>query len=73
MGALLAMVNANFSTAGINSLDGNTLFINPISRASLDEIFFPLSNISIALPFPISLGKRCVPPNPAINPKLTSG
>ena len=73
MGAFLEIVSANFSAAGINSDCVKTLLTNPIEQASFAEILLPLRRISSALPFPTNQVSLRVPPNPAINPILTSG
>jgi hypothetical protein len=45
----------------------------PIRRASFASILFAVKSISSALASPIKRGKRCVPPQPVMIPRLTPG
>ena len=55
------------------SASGTTLLTRPSALASGAIIMSPVSINSIALAFPINLGKRCVPPKPGMMPRFISG
>ena len=64
-----AMPFACFNT----SASGTTLLTRPSAFASGAISISPVSINSIALAFPINLGRRCVPPKPGMIPRLISG
>mmetsp|Transcript_59603 Transcript_59603/g.189665 ORF Transcript_59603/g.189665 Transcript_59603/m.189665 type:complete len:371 (+) Transcript_59603:1278-2390(+) len=68
-----AMSSASFRDSARRALPSTTPSMRPLSRASLALMGLDVSIISRLFFRPMRRGRRCVPPNPGMIPRLSSG